>query len=874
MMRYAILSLMVVLGLMQVPVPHAGAQPPSVGDWTVSGTETFSGSAVVTGNITVSTGAVLTLDNAVISMNSTADVTYHIEVRPGGRLVMKNSTIKPHDLLQRYRYSFVVRFGGALRMYDSSLIACGSGNQSDPKTYGLYLESGNVEIVNSRITRTNPLYISAGVVLGPGASPLIKNTNISLEAFGILSLAGGSPVIENCTFSGNGVALSGMLGRFTIHSSTLQVNGVGAAVQGTELVIENTTFSRNSVAVQGSHTKITVTDSHLTSGTDEVRINTSSSLHALRTTFYNGIVLDASDMNLTDSAAGPLTLNSSSGSLLNTTFSEAELVLGTASSLDVMWYADVCVVRDSGADASGAVITASDATGTATHQRTYSGGYQRLVVTSVHYSDEGNTSMNPYTFRAALSGFRGENTTYVNSSMMVVIPIDDILPEVAVTSPENGSIFTARNITVSGTAQDNRDFTLNVTLNGEVLNTTGAAEWEAHASLQEGENTITALVTDAMGNSASASVTVFLDTTPPLLNITSPENGSLTNSTAVAVRGTTDGVRVASGNLSAVPENGTFSLEVPLAEGENTVEVCAYDAVNNSRCMEIVITADWTPPEITVEGVPDITNESTVVFTVNLSESADITVENLTWTSQSSAAVNLSLEDGAHTLNITAVDAAGNVNTTSITVVVDTQPPEISVHSPDRDLVNTSTVTVEGSISGAEDLWVQNMSVSITNGSFSAEVQLQEGENTLVLRAVDAAGNWATVRINITLDTQPPIILITAPEDGAEVHDERVVVKGCTVGAVSAEVNGVAVNASAFNVTLELQKGENTITVRAWDAAGNAAVKSITVVYTAPAEETGATTSTGYFALITVAVAVALVLLAYRILRGREDGED
>lgn len=80
-----------------------------------------------------------------------------------------------------------------------------------------------------------------------------------------------------------------------------------------------------------------------------------------------------------------------------------------------------------------------------------------------------------------------------------------------------------RTITVAGTVDDPA---ATVAINGATA-TLSSENFSASVTLSEGNNTITATATDPAGNSASASVTVALDTVPPVIRITFPSDGAV-----------------------------------------------------------------------------------------------------------------------------------------------------------------------------------------------------------------------------------------------------------------------------------------------------------------------------------------------------------
>lgn len=127
--------------------------------------------------------------------------------------------------------------------------------------------------------------------------------------------------------------------------------------------------------------------------------------------------------------------------------------------------------------------------------------------------------------------------------------------------------------------------------------------------------------------------------------------------------------------------------------------------------------------------------------------------------------------DGSHTVTVDASDNDGNAaEQKSTTFTVDTVAPSLNVSSPqDGTITNTASVTVTGTTNDATSSPV-TVTISLNsqdqgavsvqgNGSFSKEVTLADGANTIVVTATDLAGKSASVTINVTLDTSVPQIV-------------------------------------------------------------------------------------------------------------------
>lgn len=128
------------------------------------------------------------------------------------------------------------------------------------------------------------------------------------------------------------------------------------------------------------------------------------------------------------------------------------------------------------------------------------------------------------------------------------------------------------------------------------------------------------------------------------------------------------------------------------------------------------------------------------------------------------------MNDGSHTVSITASDNDGNTaEEKSTTFTVDTVPPALNVTSPAENLItNSSSVTVAGTTNDATSSPVtititlnsadQGVVTVDSSGAFSKTITLAEGANVIVVTATDSAGKTSSVTRNVTLDTTVPII--------------------------------------------------------------------------------------------------------------------
>lgn len=98
--------------------------------------------------------------------------------------------------------------------------------------------------------------------------------------------------------------------------------------------------------------------------------------------------------------------------------------------------------------------------------------------------------------------------------------------------------------------------------------------------------------TDATRESVWSNRLVQPDTTAPSLFLASPANGTVTNLSAVAVYGTTDGAQSVSVNglVAVLAANGSFSISLGLLAGLNLIVVTATDPSGNAATARVNVT--------------------------------------------------------------------------------------------------------------------------------------------------------------------------------------------------------------------------------------------------------------------------------------------
>ncbi len=304
------------------------------------------------------------------------------------------------------------------------------------------------------------------------------------------------------------------------------------------------------------------------------------------------------------------------------------------------------------------------------------------------------------------------------------------------------------------------------------------------SNLADGSHTLLVRATDLAGNLElePASYTWTVDTTAPVApTIATPAHGSRTNDTTPDFRGTgepnTQLTLVLDGKTYGpipVGTDGTWSFPAPveLAAGAHTVTVTTTDAAGNvSAPASSTFTVDRTAPDTFIVGKPEsLTRDTVAAFNFDSDESPVTYRCNLDgkgWEPCTDPDTFTGLADGKHTLQVVAIDAAGNEDASpaSYEWTVDTKAPVAPViTSPTRDerlSTNTTTytgtaephalvtVTVDGQVVGtvradASGNW------SLPSGTLS------EGPHTISATATDAAGNVSSAAsVPFFVDTHP-----------------------------------------------------------------------------------------------------------------------
>ena len=178
------------------------------------------------------------------------------------------------------------------------------------------------------------------------------------------------------------------------------------------------------------------------------------------------------------------------------------------------------------------------------------------------------------------------------------------------------------------------------------------------------------------------------------------------------------------------------------------------------------------------------------------------------------------------------IDRAGNVASEAVQIEIDNQPPRLVVVSPEGNLLTRDqNLVVRGETEDSATVSINGQPVETLHGLFIAEVRLQEGPNTVTVVSLDRLSNVATVRFIAILDTVEPFLDVQSHEGGDWVSRTDVTLTGIVEAGCTLTVDGATVEVDDLNFTalVDLKPGDNDVTLRAVDRAGNVFIEVLTL---------------------------------------------
>ncbi|NUT55306.1 MAG: hypothetical protein HOQ03_04900, partial [Thermoleophilia bacterium] len=312
---------------------------------------------------------------------------------------------------------------------------------------------------------------------------------------------------------------------------------------------------------------------------------------------------------------------------------------------------------------------------------------------------------------------------------------------------------------------------------------TGTVYSGAFTIAAEGATTVKYRAFDRVGNDTGIlAQTVRIDTVAPNTAIDSAPAAATQDTTPTFAfsspeAGTTFETRLNGGSWT--PATSPLTLG-PLAENTYAFEVRATDVAGNvdASPASFTFTVDTTAADTTITAAPPAASNSanaSLSFTASDAGPAfECRLDGGSWAACTSPASYTGLAEAAHSFDVRAKDAAGNVDATPATHAwtVDLTAPNTSfLSTPANPSANATPTFGLGSTESPA-----TFECDLDGGGWSpcatpfTTPALGDGSHTLKARASDAAGNTDASEVTFTwvVDTTAPTGSVTAPANGAK----------------------------------------------------------------------------------------------------------
>jgi RHS repeat-associated protein len=267
-------------------------------------------------------------------------------------------------------------------------------------------------------------------------------------------------------------------------------------------------------------------------------------------------------------------------------------------------------------------------------------------------------------------------------------------PYLKVRYPADGQVVKDKQLIVSGEAGSLGP--VKVTVNGKAATVSGGSFYSSPITLVEGSNKLTVIATGQNGRTTQAVLTVRCDNAAPALSGIIPAEGAYLNSLTISVSGAINDASPVSVLVNGVaatvsttdqPSVKKFSVSIAAHEGSNALEIIATDSAGNATPVTRNVFIDTHPPQaFTPTANPGgwtNNNKPVITFGAADEESGVDHYEIGLDGGKTSGPVTsphkfvTAIPDGEHTVQVKAVDKAGNSRLGEVKVYIDTAAPAV-----------------------------------------------------------------------------------------------------------------------------------------------------------------------------------------------------
>ncbi|WP_110973549.1 Ig-like domain-containing protein [Enterobacter roggenkampii] len=531
--------------------------------------------------------------------------------------------------------------------------------------------------------------------------------------------------------------------------------------------------------------------------------------------------------------------------------------------------------------------------------------------TTVPASEVGQLGEALYTVTASATDSVGNSTSASHT-----VNVESVLPGVIINTIAGDDVINAAELaagqTISGKVVNaEAGNTVTVTIGGNHYTATVQSDltWSVNVpesvltALGNGDLTVTASVTNGVGNSGSAERDITIDANLPGLRVDTVAGDDVINSIEhgqnLIVTGSSDGLTA--GTTLTVTVNGktypatvladgTWRAAIPaadvgaLAAGTVTVTVAGQSSAGNPVSISHDVTVDLATVAISIDAIAsdDVINAAEKGADLVLSGATSNVEENQTvtitfggksytatvgadgkWTATVPAADLAGLKDGDASVQVSVTNVNGNSASAGREYSVDATAPTVTINTlATDDILNAAEAKSDLTVSGTSTAEAgQTVTVSLNGKDYTTTVSadgswtlnvpaadlagLTDGSVTVTASVSDKAGNPASVDHNLTVDVTVPAVTINtiAGDDVINVaeHSQAHVISGTATGAAAGDKVTVTIGGQTYTTVLDAA-GNWSVGVPASVISG---LSDGTVTVTASVTDAAGNTGTG-----------------------------
>ncbi|KUQ22057.1 type 1 secretion target domain-containng protein [Enterobacter hormaechei subsp. steigerwaltii] len=493
--------------------------------------------------------------------------------------------------------------------------------------------------------------------------------------------------------------------------------------------------------------------------------------------------------------------------------------------------------------------------------------------TTVPASEVGQLGEALYTVSASATDSVGNS-----SSTSHTVNVESVLPGVIINTVAGDDVINAAELatgqTISGTvvnAEAGNTVTVSVGGHSYTATVQDNLTWSVSVpesvltALGNGDLTVTASVTNGVGNSGSGERDITIDANLPGLRVDTVAGDDVINSIEhgqnLIITGSSDGLTAGTALTvtvngktypATVLADGTWSAAIPsadvsaLAAGTVTVNVEGQSSAGNPVTINHDVTVDLANVAISIDAIAsdDVINAAErgadLVLsgtTSNVEENQIVTItfggKNYTatvdaegkWTATVPSADLTGLKDGDASVQVSVTNVNGNSASAGREYSVDATAPSVTINMiATDDILNASEAQSDLAISGTSTAEAgQTVTVSLNgkdytttvsaNGSWTLNVPaadlagLTDGSVTVTASVSDKAGNPASVDHTLTVDVTVPAVTIhtVAGDDVINVaeHNQAQIISGSATGAAAGDTVTVTIGGQSYTTVLD-----------------------------------------------------------------------